>query len=130
MDGRFRALLGRGRVRAPLLALMVIGLWLGACAAPPARESGTGAAAVAPAGRTDAAAGASATGASSAAPALAPAGSASAPASAELPPEKDTINVAVAALGSTSLPLQVAIDSGYFRQRGITVNLSVLAASV
>jgi ABC-type nitrate/sulfonate/bicarbonate transport system substrate-binding protein len=45
-------------------------------------------------------------------------------------PEKDTLNVAIAGVGSTSLPLQVALDAGYFRSRGITVNLSVLAASV
>jgi ABC-type nitrate/sulfonate/bicarbonate transport system substrate-binding protein len=128
MDGRYRAPLASRRARAPLLALVAASLWLGACAPAPARDGGAGgsSAAPAPGGQTGAAVGAAAGGAAGASGTAA----ASAPASAEPPPEKDTLNVAVAALGSTSLPLQVAIDAGYFRNRGITVNLSVLAASV
>jgi ABC-type nitrate/sulfonate/bicarbonate transport system substrate-binding protein len=45
-------------------------------------------------------------------------------------PERDTLNVAIAAVGSGYLPLEVAIDAGYFRSRGLTINTSVLAASV
>src|SRR5262249_51827685 len=46
------------------------------------------------------------------------------------PPEKAALNVAVAAVGTLSLPLQVAIDAGYFQHHGLTVDMSVVAASV
>jgi NitT/TauT family transport system substrate-binding protein len=46
------------------------------------------------------------------------------------PLEKDTLHVAVAATGSAYTPLQVAIEAGYFRNHGLTVNTSVMAASV
>ncbi|HLH21796.1 MAG TPA: ABC transporter substrate-binding protein [Chloroflexota bacterium] len=130
MDARFRAPLAHHGVRAPLLALVAVCLWLAACMPAPARQGSAGAAA-APGGTavTAAAPSGSAGGASTGA-ASADGAAASASASAEPVPEKDTLNVAVAAVGSTSLPLQVAIDAGYFRNRGLTVNLSVLAASV
>ncbi len=45
-------------------------------------------------------------------------------------PEKDTLNVAAVIATASSLPLQVAIDGGYFQQHGLTVQNNLLSASV
>ncbi len=51
------------------------------------------------------------------------------PAAAERP-EKDTLAVAAVIATASSLPLQVAIDGGYFQQHGLTVENHLLSASV
>ena len=47
-----------------------------------------------------------------------------------LKPEKNRLEVAMAGTGSTSLPLLVTLESGYFSKRGLTVNLNQVSASV
>ena len=47
-----------------------------------------------------------------------------------LKPEKNRLEVAMAGTGSTSLPLLVTLEGGYFSKRGLTVNLSQVSASV
>lgn len=44
--------------------------------------------------------------------------------------EKNRLEVAMAGTGSTSLPLLVAMEGGYFARRGLTVNLNQVSASV
>jgi ABC-type nitrate/sulfonate/bicarbonate transport system substrate-binding protein len=44
-------------------------------------------------------------------------------------PEVDALNVAVAATGSSYLPLQVAVDGGYLQEQGLNVSTSVVSAS-
>jgi len=44
--------------------------------------------------------------------------------------EKSRLEVAMAGTGSTSLPLLVSLEGGYFSKRGLTVNLSQVSASV
>jgi ABC-type nitrate/sulfonate/bicarbonate transport system substrate-binding protein len=44
-------------------------------------------------------------------------------------PEKNQLEVAIAAWGATSLPTAVALDGGYFAKHGLAVNISVVAAS-
>jgi len=45
-------------------------------------------------------------------------------------PEKSRLEVAMAGTGSTSLPLLVSFEGGYFSKRGLTVNLNQVSASV
>ena len=45
-------------------------------------------------------------------------------------PEKSRLEVAMAGTGSTSLPLLVSLEAGYFTKRGLTVNLNQVSASV
>src|SRR5204862_498402 len=86
---------GLGTITALRVALLAP-----ACAAP-----------APPAAPSAAVSGASASTAATAAPA---------PAAATDRPERSTLNVAVAATGSSYLPLQVAIEGGYMRQHGLT----------
>jgi taurine transport system substrate-binding protein len=44
-------------------------------------------------------------------------------------PEKSHLEVAIAGTGSTSLPLLVTQDAGYFAKRGLTVSISQVSAS-
>ena len=44
-------------------------------------------------------------------------------------PEKNQLEVAIAAWGATSIPTAVALDGGYFAKHGLAVNISVVAAS-
>src|SRR5204863_4380332 len=44
-------------------------------------------------------------------------------------PEVDALSVAVAATGSSYLPLQVAVDGGYMQEQGLNVTTSVVSAS-
>jgi NitT/TauT family transport system substrate-binding protein len=44
-------------------------------------------------------------------------------------PEKNQLEVAIAAWGATSMPTAVALDGGYFAKHGLAVNISVVAAS-
>jgi len=44
--------------------------------------------------------------------------------------EKSRLEVAMAGTGSTSLPLLVSLEGGYFSKRGLTVNLNQVSASV
>ena len=44
--------------------------------------------------------------------------------------EKSRLEVAMAGTGSTSLPLLVSLEGGYFTKRGLTVNLNQVSASV
>ena len=46
------------------------------------------------------------------------------------PLEIDTLNVAGASPAPTSLPLQVAMDAGYFQEHGLTINLTYVASTV
>ncbi len=46
------------------------------------------------------------------------------------PPERDALRVAAAATSTGYLPLQMAVDAGYFQQHGLDVDLSVVSASV
>jgi NitT/TauT family transport system substrate-binding protein len=48
---------------------------------------------------------------------------------AELKPEKNRLEVAIAATGPLYLPLLLAADAGYFDKRGLKVNLTVLSAT-
>lgn len=48
---------------------------------------------------------------------------------AELKPEKNRLEVAIAATGPLYLPLFLAADAGYFDRRGLKVNLTVLSAT-
>src|ERR1044071_8543976 len=48
---------------------------------------------------------------------------------AELKPEKNRLEVAIAATGPLYLPLILANEAGYFSKRGLTVNLSTLSAT-
>jgi ABC-type nitrate/sulfonate/bicarbonate transport system substrate-binding protein len=48
---------------------------------------------------------------------------------AEIKPEKNTLEVAIAAYSPLYLPLFVAQESGAFAKRGLTVNLSLLSAT-
>ncbi|HEX7233278.1 MAG TPA: ABC transporter substrate-binding protein, partial [Candidatus Binatia bacterium] len=48
---------------------------------------------------------------------------------AELKPEKNRLEVAIAATGPLYLPLILANEAGYFSKRGVTVNLSTLSAT-
>lgn len=49
--------------------------------------------------------------------------------SSELKPEKNRLEVAIAAYGPLYLPLLVAHDAGYFTKRGVTVNLTQVSAT-
>jgi ABC-type nitrate/sulfonate/bicarbonate transport system substrate-binding protein len=53
-----------------------------------------------------------------------------APAPAAERPERETLRVAAAATSTGYLPLQMAVEAGYFQQHGLTVELSVVSASV
>jgi len=44
--------------------------------------------------------------------------------------EKNRLEVAMAGAGSTSLPLLVKLEAGYFTNRGLAVNLNQVSASV
>ena len=44
-------------------------------------------------------------------------------------PEKSRLEVAIAAWASTSLPLLIAQDAGYFARRGLNVSITVVSAS-
>ncbi len=44
--------------------------------------------------------------------------------------EKSRLEVAIAGTGSTSLPLLVTFEGGYFTRRGLTVNINQVSASV
>src|SRR5216684_805965 len=48
---------------------------------------------------------------------------------AEPKPEKNRLEVAIAAYGPLYLPLLVANEAGYFAKRGLTVNLTLLSAT-
>jgi NitT/TauT family transport system substrate-binding protein len=48
---------------------------------------------------------------------------------AEPRPEKNRLEVAIAATGPLYLPLILAVDAGYFSKRGLTVHLSTLSAT-
>ena len=48
---------------------------------------------------------------------------------AEFKPEKNRLEVAIAATGPLYLPIILANEAGYFSKRGVTVNLSVLSAT-
>ena len=48
---------------------------------------------------------------------------------AEPKPEKNRLEVAIAAYGPLYLPLLVANEAGYFSKRGLTVNLTLLSAT-
>ena len=45
-------------------------------------------------------------------------------------PEKNRLEVATAGSGSTSLPLLVTLEGGYFTKRGLAVNINQVSASV
>ena len=47
----------------------------------------------------------------------------------ELKPEKNKLEVAIAATGPLYLPVLLANEAGYFNKRGLTVNLSTLSAT-
>jgi len=47
----------------------------------------------------------------------------------ELKPEKNKLEVAIAATGPLYLPVLLANEAGYFTKRGLTVNLSTLSAT-
>ena len=47
----------------------------------------------------------------------------------ELKPEKNKLEVAIAATGPLYLPIILANEAGYFSKRGVTVNLSTLSAT-
>jgi NitT/TauT family transport system substrate-binding protein len=47
----------------------------------------------------------------------------------EIKPEKNRLEVAIAATGPLYLPLLLAADAGYFAKRGLQVNLTVLSAT-
>jgi len=47
----------------------------------------------------------------------------------DLKPEKNKLEVAIAATGPLYLPVLLANEAGYFNKRGITVNLSTLSAT-
>ena len=49
--------------------------------------------------------------------------------SGELKPEKNKLEVAIAATGPLYLPVLLAKEAGYFSKRGLTVNLSTLSAT-
>ena len=49
--------------------------------------------------------------------------------SLELKPEKNALEVAIAAYGPLYLPLLVAHEAGYFAKRGVTVNIGQLSAT-
>ena len=48
---------------------------------------------------------------------------------ASIKPEKSRLEVAIAGTGSTSLPLLVTQEAGYFARRGLTVSISQVSAS-
>jgi ABC-type nitrate/sulfonate/bicarbonate transport system substrate-binding protein len=48
---------------------------------------------------------------------------------AELKPEKNKLEVAIAATGPLYLPVLLANEAGYFSKRGLTVNISTLSAT-
>src|SRR5512143_3717370 len=50
-------------------------------------------------------------------------------AAAEPKPEKNQLEVAIAAYGPLYLPLLVAHEAGYFAKRGVTLNLSQVSAT-
>jgi NMT1/THI5 like len=47
----------------------------------------------------------------------------------ELKPEKNPLEVAIAATGPLYLPVLLANEAGYFSKRGLTVNISTLSAT-
>jgi ABC-type nitrate/sulfonate/bicarbonate transport system substrate-binding protein len=49
--------------------------------------------------------------------------------SSELKPEKNPLEVAIAATGPLYLPILLANEAGYFSKRGLTVNISTLSAT-
>src|ERR671911_3118067 len=49
--------------------------------------------------------------------------------SSELKPEKNPLEVAIAATGPLYLPVLLANEAGYFIKRGLTVNLTTLSAT-
>ena len=48
---------------------------------------------------------------------------------AELKPEKNRLEVAIAASGPLYLPIILANEAGYFSKRGVAVNISTLSAT-
>src|SRR5205814_8680373 len=48
---------------------------------------------------------------------------------AELKPEKNKLEVAIAATGPLYLPIILANEAGYFSKRGVTINISILSAT-
>ena len=49
--------------------------------------------------------------------------------SSDLKPEKNPLEVAIAATGPLYLPVLLANEAGYFSKRGLTVNISTLSAT-
>ncbi|MBI2366838.1 MAG: ABC transporter substrate-binding protein [Deltaproteobacteria bacterium] len=49
--------------------------------------------------------------------------------SLDLKPEKNKLEVAIAATGPLYLPIFLANEAGYFAKRGVTVNISILSAT-
>ena len=49
--------------------------------------------------------------------------------SADIKPERNKLEVAIAATGPLYLPLLLAADAGYFAKRGLQVNLTTLSAT-
>src|SRR3989304_10497929 len=49
--------------------------------------------------------------------------------SSDLKPEKNKLEVAIAATGPLYLPIFLANEAGYFAKRGVIVNISVLSAT-
>jgi ABC-type nitrate/sulfonate/bicarbonate transport system substrate-binding protein len=47
-----------------------------------------------------------------------------------LKPEKSKLEVGTAGMGTTSLPLLVALEAGYFTKRGLAVSVNPLGATV
>src|SRR4029077_15684971 len=48
---------------------------------------------------------------------------------AEVKPEKNRLEVAIAAYGPLYIPLLVAHEAGYFSKRGVNLNISLLSAT-
>ncbi|HLG19193.1 MAG TPA: hypothetical protein VI895_05180, partial [Bdellovibrionota bacterium] len=47
----------------------------------------------------------------------------------DLKPEKNVLEVAIAAYGTLYLPLLVAHEAGYFAKRGVNLNISQVSAT-
>jgi NitT/TauT family transport system substrate-binding protein len=110
----------RARRTGALAALALVAALACAPASSPSGAPPSGAAPVAARASTDG---------GPAAPAAAAASANPAPASFPRP-EKEAIELAEAGISSTSLPVHIAIDAGYFQQEGLSVNLSVVSANV
>src|SRR5256886_15598719 len=48
---------------------------------------------------------------------------------AEPKPERNRLEVAIAATGPLYLPIILANEAGYFSKRGVTINISILSAT-